>query len=378
MEVMNVPQSRSRISLAPSVVKGGRVRGRKSKGEGVFDVLKTVGKAVAPVAIDLASNYAKDRIAGSGFMDGLKSVGKAVAPVVIDLASDYAKKQLNGGMALPVMMSGGQIRSLKRGGAVTLKPSMVSDEASHALAMLPATAKKVMNALSKNKGIRVALKQGEDLIHRQTGQGLFDVLKTVGKAVAPVAIDLASNYAKDKIAGSGTKKGMMRRTARKAYEGDGIFDVLKTVGKAVAPVAIDLASNYAKDRIAGGAMMGMRNRKKRVMGAGGSPYVSMPYRQTMSNYGSEEGGSIYPAGGSIYPAGSGGSIYPAGAMSGRGVDMPIQLGSPYQQVGSPAMSPFIPTHSQLSGYNPIKSKMKGGEGVIGSTIGQILGSMLPI
>ncbi len=36
------------------------------KGEGIFDVLKEVGKAVAPVAIDLASNYAKKKISGSG------------------------------------------------------------------------------------------------------------------------------------------------------------------------------------------------------------------------------------------------------------------------------------------------------------------------
>jgi len=35
-------------------------------GEGVFDVLKSVGKAVAPVAIDLASQYAKKKISGSG------------------------------------------------------------------------------------------------------------------------------------------------------------------------------------------------------------------------------------------------------------------------------------------------------------------------
>jgi hypothetical protein len=36
------------------------------KGEGIFDVLKEVGKAVAPVAIDLASNYAKNKISGGG------------------------------------------------------------------------------------------------------------------------------------------------------------------------------------------------------------------------------------------------------------------------------------------------------------------------
>jgi hypothetical protein len=329
MEVMNVPQSRSRISLAPSAVKGmGTKKGM---------MRKTARKAFE----------------GEGVFDVLKSVGQAVAPVAIDLASDYAKKKLSGGMMMPISLSGGQIRKLKKGGAITIKPEMVSDVAEHALSLLPATAKKVMASLGKDKGMRLALKQGEDLIHRATGKGLFDVLKSVGKVVAPIAIDLASDYAKKKVSG------------------DGVLDVLKSVGKAVAPVAIDLASDYAKKGLTGGKM-GMRNRKKSVVGRGGSPYVSMPYKMAMSNYGAEEGGSIYPAGGGLYPAG----IRGKGMTTGMG--MPIQLGSPYIARDSPAMNPFIPTHSQLSGYNPINNKMKGGEGVIGSTIGQILGSMLPI
>jgi hypothetical protein len=36
------------------------------KGEGLFDVLKSVGQAVAPVAIDLASDYAKKKVSGGG------------------------------------------------------------------------------------------------------------------------------------------------------------------------------------------------------------------------------------------------------------------------------------------------------------------------
>jgi hypothetical protein len=94
----------------------------------------------------------------------------------------------------------------------------------------------------------------------------------------------------------------------------------------------------------------------------------------MRNEFAEQGGSIYPAGGSIYPAGY--------TSSGKGIDTPIQLGSPYISIDSPAMKPFMPTHSQLSGYNPIKHKLKGGEGVVGSKIGEVvgqfLGDMLPI
>jgi hypothetical protein len=323
MEVMNVPQSRSRISLAPSMVQGKQGRGTK-KGM----MRKTARKAYE----------------GEGIFDVVKSVGQAVAPVAIDLASEYAKKRLSGGMAMPLNLSTAQKRTLKKGGAITIKPEMVSDVAQQALAMLPATAKKVLGALSKNKGIRVALKQGEDVIDRMTGKGLFDVLKSVGKAVAPVAIDLASEYAKKKVAG------------------EGIFDVVKAVGKEVAPIAIDLASQYAKKKISGGRM------RKVPMSMGcGSPYVSAPYKQVMDLGLIENGGSIFPAGGGIYPAGKYGS----------GVDTPIQLGSPYINTNSPAMNPFIP-HRSIQSYDPIGKRGKQGGGPIGSVIGQVLGSFLPI
>jgi len=359
---MRVPQSRSRISLAPSMVGGGTKKGmmRKSarrayEGEGIFDVAKSVGQAVAPIAIDLASDYAKRKVAGNGVFDVVKSVGQAVAPIAIDLASDYAKKRLSGGMALPLKLSTAQKRSLKKGGAITIKPEMVDSMAEHALAMLPATAKKVLGSLSKNKGIRVALKQGEDVIHRTSGKGLFDVVKSVGQAVAPIAIDLASDYAKKKV------------------RGEGIFDVVKSVGQAVAPIAIDLASDYAKKKVSGGRM-----RKMPVLGCGGSPYVSRPYKQVM-DLGLENGGSFAPAGGyGINPAGSyGGGIYPAGRYGSgmtMGMGMPIQQGSPYASINSPAMNPFIPNRT-IQSYDPIGKK---GKGVIGSVIGQVLGSMLPM
>jgi enolase len=102
MEVMNVPQSRSRISLAPSMVKGrGTKKGMMRKtarkayeGEGIFDVVKSVGKAVAPTLIDLASQEAKRRVSGQGIFDVVKSVGSAVAPTLIDLASDLFTKSI--------------------------------------------------------------------------------------------------------------------------------------------------------------------------------------------------------------------------------------------------------------------------------------------
>jgi hypothetical protein len=54
--------------------------------------------------------------------------------------------------------------------------------------------------------------------------------------------------------------------------------------------------------------------------------------------------------------------------------MPIQQGSPYASMNSPAMNPFVPTRG-IQSYDPIGKK---GGGPIGSVIGQVLGSFLPI
>ena len=254
--------------------------------------------------------------AGEGIGSVLKSVAKIAGPVAVDLASKYAKERLSGGMAIPINISTAQKRTLKKGGAITIKPSMISDISKDALAMLPANAKKVLSTLSKNKGIRYALKQGEDVIERMSGKGLFDVLKSVGKVVAPIAVDLVAKEAKKRI------------------KGEGMFDVLKSVGKVVAPIAVDLVAKEAKKRISGGTM-----KRVKVMNGCGSAYVSPPYKQAMKF----SGGSIFPAGGA--------GIYPAGKY-GSGLDMPTQIGSPYINTNSPAFNPFIPIKS-IQSYDPL-------------------------
>jgi hypothetical protein len=58
-------------------------------------------------------------------------------------------------------------------------------------------------AKKNNMKYNEALKDPKCKAGYKSGEGVFDVLKSVGKAVAPVAIDLASQYAKKKISGSG-------------------------------------------------------------------------------------------------------------------------------------------------------------------------------
>jgi len=312
MEVMNVPQARSRISLAPSMVN------TKKKGRGMYNNTPRPNNSNSLKTMVMPNNNPSMSGQGVG-MDILK----AVAPAVIDLASNYAKSKL-GGMAMPIKMSPAQKRTLKKGGAITIKPAMISDVANEALALLPANAKKILGALNNNKSIRYALRQGEDLVNRMTGKGIMDLAMPIMKAVAPELINLAS----------------------KKIRGEGVMDVLKDV----APVAIDLASNFAKKKL--GGAMGIRSKKKSVMSSNGSPYVSLPYKRTMSdmmNKSNIGGGGIYPAGGAgIYPAGKSGC-----GMHGMGIDMPIQLGSPYINPNSPAMKPFMLERGIMSN-NPIK------------------------
>jgi hypothetical protein len=333
------------------------------KGEGWFDVAKSVGKVLAPVAIDAGSQALKNyvgsgvrtrKMKGEGWFDVAKSVGKVLAPVAIDAGSQALKNYIGSG--IPLMISRAKLLTLAKGGAITIKPGMIHGGGEHLLHLLPQRAKKLMNSLGKSKGMRIALQHGEDLIHKATGGSIWDIAKSVGKVLAPVVIDEGSKALKNYV-GSGTQKGMMRKTARKAYEkhGEGWFDVAKSVGKVLAPVAIDAGS------------------------------------QALKNY----------VGSGIHGVRAVGQELPGGML-----EMPIQLGSPYQHIGSPAMNPFIPTRGIQSadpipklmghGIDPAgtgivpagtgiypagtmygRGRRRRGKGAVGSTIGSVLGSFLP-
>jgi len=316
MEDMNVPQARSRISLAPSMVKE------------------------------------KKKKKGAGYMDVLKSVGKAVAPAVVDLASKEAKKAL-GGMALPIKVSVAQKRTLKRGGAITIKPDMIMKDAKEALSLLPASAKKIMSAIVKNKGIRYAMKQGEDLVDRMTGKGVFEdfFTKTIPKAGSKLGkpyeqigvnpFDLGFQLGKEvvgpAIVGKGAFEDFFKKTIPRAITGK-VREYSKKPQNIVADV-LDAESPVKIPVLGNPEAMLLRGKGGRLVSSRigcGSPYVSMPYKKVFS---AKQGGSFLPAGGAgIYPAGRYG-----GMLMGMGLDNPIQLGSPYVKHSSPAMTPFIPT-----------------------------------
>jgi hypothetical protein len=72
---------------------------------------------------------------------------------------------------VPVELSAAQVRALKKGGAIIMKPSMLVEGGKHTLALSEPTIKKLMSAMKKGKGMRVMLdeKMGEGY-HVASGQ----------------------------------------------------------------------------------------------------------------------------------------------------------------------------------------------------------------
>ena len=311
MEDMKVPQARSRISIAPSML-------REKKGKGYKDI----------------------------------SVGQAPVETTIDYP---LKKGM--GMSLPLKISVAQKRTLKKGGAITIKPDMIMKDAEEALALLPASAKKIMSSIVKNKGIRYALKQGEDLVNKITGKGLFEDFFTktlpkagskLGKPYEQIGInpfDLGFQLGKEvigpAIVGKGKFEDFFTKTIPRAIKGKvkeyskKPENIMADVLDSQSPIKIPIINKNPEAMLLrgkGGKLVSTRN-------GCGSPYLSKPYKNTRAY---KQGGSFLPAGGgSIYPAGKRGGMM--GCSMGCGIDTPIQLGSPYIDANSPAMTPFIPT-----------------------------------
>ena len=328
---MKVPQARSRISIAPSMLV-------EKKGRGYKDV----------------------------------SIGQTLR----EDTKDYPPKS-GMGMSLPIKISVAQKRTLKKGGAITIKPDMIMKDAKEALSLLPASAKKIMSSIVKNKGIRHTLKQGEDLVDRMTGKGLFENLaravvpslksglEKVGepfKAVsgvnpATLGYDLGYNVIGPALVGKKKGKGkfedFFKKTIPRAVTGKAKEyvknpqNIMADVLDAESPIKIPIIDKNPEAIIMRG-----RGRKVSLRSGCGTAYLSKPYQNAIIR---KHGGSFVAAGGGLYPAGVSGKgmsieqsdikfpCYMGYGICGGGIDTPIQLGSPYIKANSPAMRPFIPT-----------------------------------
>jgi hypothetical protein len=87
-------------------------------------------------------------------------------------------------------LSAPQIRKLKSGGAITIKPSQFGADSAHSVMVRPQTARRMATAMRKQKGLRISLKPDEDLL--QETQGGKISLKSIGKTLGKTARDTGS------------------------------------------------------------------------------------------------------------------------------------------------------------------------------------------
>jgi hypothetical protein len=66
-------------------------RGRKKKGEGIGALAKLAAKALAPIAIDAASNFAKDKVSGMGVKKRGRKSGKVTTGQLLGIAKQLKK-----------------------------------------------------------------------------------------------------------------------------------------------------------------------------------------------------------------------------------------------------------------------------------------------
>ncbi len=103
--------------------------------------------------------------------------------------------------------------------------------------------------------------------HHMHGEGVFDIIRDVGKAVAPVLIDAGASGLKSGIAGLGMKRhrrkshtvGAPKRKTATTRKGKGFMDMIKAGTKMVAPVLIDAGANGLKGAVAG---LGIKHHRK--------------------------------------------------------------------------------------------------------------------
>lgn len=206
---------------------------------------------------------------------------------------------------------------------------------------------------------------GEGLVHHGSmhhgygdGEGIFDTVGSVARAVAPTLIDYGADALKQRLGhGEGIKhRGRPRKHARKTPkhhasmgegravgrrrrghgEGEGVFG---SVARAVAPIAIDYGARALKSRLGLGEGMHSRSRYSHK----------------------SHGEALYPAG---YGEGE-------GSMYGHGVK---RRGRKSRGEGELDFS-VLDKRKKWDDY--VKSHNTKGKGAIGSVLGSLAGNFLP-
>jgi hypothetical protein len=93
-------------------------------------------------------------------------------------------------MDFGIRCSQAQMRKLKNGGAILIRPDNMDETSPIRMMLCPQTGRRLNTAMRKNKGLKIALKPDEDLIDAMTGGSLKSIGKKLAKTLIPVATDV--------------------------------------------------------------------------------------------------------------------------------------------------------------------------------------------
>jgi hypothetical protein len=189
------------------------------EGEGLLDGLKKIGKdlkqpakmvgkevlkEIVPIAKESAKEAIKSKMSGSkpekegGFLVTAGTIGATL------LADQLIKNQGKGIYSAGIRMSPQQTRNIRMGKGITLNKKMMGDAERYVMSMGEEQAKKVMKALSKNKGVKITMDMIKDLVDKKTGKGIFGkVASVVAPIIAEKVIDAGAKALEKKIDGAG-------------------------------------------------------------------------------------------------------------------------------------------------------------------------------
>jgi len=296
-------------------------------------------------------------------------MGSGGRTVPVDLTAKHSIVRVN--------LSPRQVLSLKKGGAITVKA--ITDDGSHELTLPDIDVKKLLTKLNRGVGARVSL----------NGGSVESMFRDLGKYVQPLsdaAIDrgrreLGSGMRRKR--GSGAFEDFFTKTLPSKLIHQGIPLAGQTIGSLVGAATGNPLLGMAGSQVGKYAGQKIANRVARDTGRGlmdtgisiakhvgkraAKRVVSVAAKKAKDlatkAIDSVETGAKEFIGEGIFPAGvSGGGIYPAGVnlRRGGGIDEPIQLGSPYISVNSPAFHPFKETYNPFASNSAVQRMPKSG------------------
>ena len=178
---------------ADQYIESGKRGGRRKKGEGIGEDilrgLKQIGQEavniVAPIARDTfkrkvqqkADQYIesgkrggrrkKGEGIGEDILNGLKQIGREAIDIVAPIARDTFKRKVQqkadqyiesgkGGGSIRLNMSAAQARTFKKGGAIQLRPDMLSDLGRYAMELNPVSMANLTKKIRNDRGMRLS------------------------------------------------------------------------------------------------------------------------------------------------------------------------------------------------------------------------------